>query len=91
MGSGISRSCWTGSDCAILAWPHRLANDVHRLRARLGISQEELGFRAGVHRTYLSQVDRGIKSPTLSVMLKLARALGSTAAKLVAAVERQMR
>ncbi len=62
-----------------------------RLRRRLGISQEELGFRTGVHRTYISQIERGIKSPTLSVVLKLARALGMPAAKLVAAVERQMR
>ncbi len=91
MLTGLSRSCWTASDCAILAWPHRLVNDVHRLRGRLGISQEELGFRAGVHRTYISQIERGIKSPTLKVILKLGRALGLPAAKLVAAVEHKAR
>ncbi len=61
---------------------------VSRLRGRLGISQEELGFRAGMHRTYISQIERGRKSPTLSVILKLARALGTPAAKLIAAVQR---
>ena len=64
---------------------------VSRLRGRLGISQEELGFRAGVHRTYISQIERGIKSPTLSVILKLTRALGFPAAKLISAVERKVR
>ena len=87
----ISHSCWTRIDCAILAWSHWLVNDVHRLRGKIGISQEELGVRAGVHRTYISQIERGIQSPTLSVMLKLARALGMPAAKLVAAVENKAR
>ncbi len=68
-----------------------LGRQVSRLRARLGISQEELGFRAGVHRTYISQIERGIKSPTLSVILKLAAALGSSASKLIAAVEHKAR
>lgn len=64
---------------------------VSRLRGRLGISQEELGFRAGVHRTYISQVERGIKSPTLGVIFKLAQALDLPAAKLIAAVEKKAR
>jgi transcriptional regulator with XRE-family HTH domain len=45
--------------------------EVARLRKRLGISQEELAFRAAVHGTYISQLERGFKSPTLHVMLKL--------------------
>ncbi len=61
------------------------------LRQRLGISQEELGFRIGVHRTYVSQIERGIKSPTLGVILKLARALEFSAGKLMSAVERKIR
>ncbi|MGH2359354.1 MAG: helix-turn-helix domain-containing protein [bacterium] len=64
--------------------------EVARLRKRLGISQEELAFRAGVHRTYVSQIERGIKSPTLSVIYNLAHALGYSAGKLVAAAERQL-
>jgi len=64
--------------------------EVARLRKRLGISQEELAFRAEVHRTYISQLERGLKSPTLSVILKLSRAMKASASKLVAAVERQL-
>lgn len=62
--------------------------EVARLRKRLGISQEELAFRAEVHRTYVSQLERGQKSPTLNVILKLSRALEASASELVATVEK---
>jgi transcriptional regulator with XRE-family HTH domain len=64
--------------------------EVARLRKVLGISQEELAFRAEVHRTYISQLERGLKSPTLSVILKVSRALKASASKLVSTVERQL-
>ena len=65
--------------------------EVARLRTQLGISQEELAFRAEVHRTYISQIERGIKSPTLAVILKLSRALGCLASRLVTEVEKRMK
>lgn len=61
--------------------------EVARLRKLLGISQEELAFRAEVHRTYISQLERGLKSPTLNVILKLSRALKVSGSGLVATVE----
>jgi transcriptional regulator with XRE-family HTH domain len=61
--------------------------EIARLRRRVGLSQEELGFRAEVHRTYISQLERGLKSPTLVVILKLSRALKASASKLIATVE----
>jgi transcriptional regulator with XRE-family HTH domain len=65
--------------------------EIGRLRGRLGISQEELGFRTGLHRTYVSQLERGLKSPTLGVILKLSRILGTSAGKLVSNVEKKTR
>lgn len=62
--------------------------EIARLRKRLGASQEELAFRAEVHRTYISQLERGLKSPTLNVILRLSRALKASPSRLVAAVER---
>lgn len=62
-----------------------------RLRKRLGVSQEELAFRAEIHRTYISQLERGLKSPTLNVILKLSRALGCLASRLVTEVEKRMK
>lgn len=58
-----------------------------KLRIRKGLSQEELGFNAGVHRTYVSQIERGLKSPTLKTIVRLARALNITPGKLVSAVD----
>ena len=59
-------------------------------RRRLGISQEELGFRAGLHRTYISQIERGLKSPTLTIVFKLSKTLGLTPSRLLAAVEKDL-
>jgi len=45
--------------------------EISKIRKSRSISQEELGFQAGVHRTYVSQIERGLKSPTLAVILRL--------------------
>lgn len=45
------------------------------MRNRLGISQEELAFRCGVHRTYIGSIERGEKSPTLNTIEKIAAGL----------------
>ncbi len=44
-------------------------------RRALRISQEELGARSGLHRTYISDVERGTRSVTVSTLFKLARSL----------------
>lgn len=44
-------------------------------RVNLGISQEELGERAEVDRTYISILERGLKSPTLETLEKICCAL----------------
>jgi transcriptional regulator with XRE-family HTH domain len=44
-------------------------------RSALGISQEELAYRAGLHRTYVSDLERGARNPSLASVEKLARAL----------------
>ncbi|HLG69932.1 MAG TPA: helix-turn-helix transcriptional regulator [Chloroflexota bacterium] len=51
---------------------------VRRFRDVKGISQEELAFRAGLHRTYVSNLERGLINPTLLSMYTLAEALGTT-------------
>jgi transcriptional regulator with XRE-family HTH domain len=57
-----------------------------RLKAKrdvLGISQEELAGRSGLHRTYVSQLERGLKSPSLSTLFALALALKTDPSDLV--------
>ncbi|MBX3628253.1 MAG: helix-turn-helix transcriptional regulator [Rhizobacter sp.] len=65
----------------------RFGREVRRRREELSISQEELAHRAEVHSSYVSQLERGVKSPTLGVIVRLARALERPASDLVRAVD----
>ncbi|MDE2853880.1 MAG: helix-turn-helix transcriptional regulator [Chloroflexota bacterium] len=49
---------------------------IRQRRKELGLSQEALSFKAGLHRNYISDIERGLKSPSLRVIVKLADALG---------------
>jgi CheY-like chemotaxis protein len=51
-------------------------------RASLGISQEELAHRAGLHRTYVSDLERGARNPSIESIEKLAGALQVSVSKL---------
>lgn len=44
-------------------------------RVKLGLSQEELGFRARLHRTYIADIERGARNPSLASVARLAEAL----------------
>jgi transcriptional regulator with XRE-family HTH domain len=61
----------------------RAAQNVKRLRREKAISQEELAERSGLHRTYISGIERAVRNPTLTVMDKLAAGLGVALASLV--------
>ena len=56
-----------------------------------GLSQEDLALNADVDRTFVSQMERGIRQPTITTIMKLAEALGIQASVLVARMERQLR
>lgn len=60
----------------------RVGANIRRLRQEAGWSQEELGDRAGIDRTYVSGVERGVRNPTLTVLERFAVALGVDAADL---------
>lgn len=53
----------------------RLGAAVRDYRTKLGITQEELAWRADMHRTYLADIERGSRNITLRRMANLARAL----------------
>jgi len=47
------------------------------------MSQEQLGDAAGLDRSFISLVERGIQSPNIVVLLKIADVLGAPAAELI--------
>ncbi len=53
----------------------RFGQRLRELRRERGLSQEELAFRAGLHRTYVSSVERGQRNVALINLEKLSRAL----------------
>ncbi|MEW6586935.1 MAG: helix-turn-helix transcriptional regulator [Nitrospirota bacterium] len=58
-----------------------------KLREDRGISQEELAYESGYHRTYISQLERGQKSPSMQTIFQLASALNVKPSEIVHAVE----
>lgn len=61
----------------------RLGLNIQKLRREKGWSQEDLAFESGLHRTYVSGVERGVRNPTITIVAKLAAALGKTAGTLL--------
>lgn len=53
----------------------RLARNLRKLRLAKGVSQEAFAEEAGLHRTYISDLERGERNPTITVVDKIARAL----------------
>ncbi|MFQ5880911.1 MAG: helix-turn-helix domain-containing protein [Candidatus Methylomirabilales bacterium] len=64
-----------------------LGREIKKARESLQKSQETLAFDAGVHRTYVSLIERGQKSPTLAVIVRLAKALNVRPSELLRRVE----
>jgi len=61
----------------------QLGLNVQKMRREKGWSQEDLAFESGLHRTYVSGVERGIRNPTILIVAKLAAALGKSAGVLL--------
>lgn len=65
-----------------------LGQAVRERRKELNLSQEALSFKAGYHVTYVSQIERGVKSPTVRTMLVMAGALEIPLSELMQRAER---
>ena len=63
-----------------------LASNLRRLRTSAGLSQEELADRAGLHRTYISSVERAQRNVSLENLFKIARGLEVNAQDLIGPV-----
>ncbi len=63
---------------------------LRRMRENAGLTQEQLGFEAELRRTYISILELGQQQPSLTTLLKLAKALSCPAAKLISEVEKEI-
>lgn len=61
----------------------RLGANVRRVRRAMDKSQEALADEAGLHRTYISDIERGVRNPTIKVIEKIAGVLKVSAASLL--------
>ena len=57
--------------------------NLHRCRKAAGLSQEELGIRASLHRTEIGLLERGARMPRIDTVIKLATALELAPARLL--------
>lgn len=62
----------------------RLARNLRHLREQKGWSQERCAFEVEIHRTYISDLERGARNPTILVVEKIARGLDTTVSELLA-------
>ena len=65
----------------------RFGRNLREHRLRLGMSQEALAHAAGLHPTEVSRLERAVRDPRLSTIVRVARALGVTANRLLKGVE----
>lgn len=61
----------------------RLGQNVRSLREERGWSQEDYADRADIYRTYVSDIERGRRNPTITVVEKLAQPFGVTSGRLL--------
>lgn len=64
-----------------------LGEEIRKSRLKAGLTQEKLAFEAGVSRNYISELELNRKSPTVDLLIRLCRAMGASAAKIIARVE----
>lgn len=64
-----------------------LAQAIRMLRRRRRLSQEKLAAAAGIHRTYMSAIERGKANVSLQVAVRLAESLGTSLSELIRKAE----
>jgi transcriptional regulator with XRE-family HTH domain len=67
-----------------------LGLEIQRRRLEKGFSQEYLAEITGLHRTYISQLERGLKSPSVRVLSHITKALGVTMSEFFQFVEESL-
>jgi transcriptional regulator with XRE-family HTH domain len=64
-----------------------LGEHIRKARLAAKLTQEELAFKAGISRNYVSLLEKDEKSPTVAPLLRVCKAVGVKASRLLAKVE----
>jgi len=67
------------------------ATTLKYLRKQKGFSQESFSFEVELHRTYISQLERGMKSPSLKTLYKISQALDIKLGDLMTMVDEEFK
>lgn len=62
---------------------HQIGIAIRTRREKVGWSQEQLGFAANTHRTYIGEIERGKKAITVDKLVQLANALNCSASQIL--------
>jgi transcriptional regulator with XRE-family HTH domain len=65
----------------------RFGDNLKRVRAAADMSQDDVAIKASVHRTEISQLERGLRIPRIDTVVKLAASLEVTPAELLKGIE----
>ncbi len=68
-----------------------IGNVIKDLRKRSGMSQEVLSGLAALDRTHYSKIERGLRSPTIDTLFKIAHALGIPPHEIVVEIEKALK
>ena len=64
-----------------------MGDELRKAREQAGLTQEQLSFRAGLSRPYISQLERNLKSPTVDTLFRICDALDVSAVELIKRVD----
>ena len=65
----------------------RCGDNLKRVRREAGVSQDEVAVRASVHRTEISQLERGLRVARIDTLVKLAASLEASPSELLVGIE----
>jgi transcriptional regulator with XRE-family HTH domain len=68
-----------------------IGDEIRKAREAVGLTQEQLAFDAKLHRTYISILERNLKSPTLDVLCRIAKVVKIPASTLVLRAEKDLK
>ena len=84
----MARGGGVGEDWRMASLQKRLGKTIKDLREEKKLSQEALAEITGLHRTYISMVERNKNTLTVTTLEKVAKAFGLEASQLLAAAEK---